>query len=64
MNSSRKKANSHALLQNCYSFFTLGFNMLTGKNGGDIINLIQDGYQQPLLSKLESGLGYLSRGKA
>jgi hypothetical protein len=33
----------HALLQICYNFFTLGFNMLTGKNGGDIINLIQGG---------------------
>ncbi len=34
---------SVALLQICYNFFTLGLDMLTGKNAGDIINLNSEG---------------------
>jgi hypothetical protein len=34
---------SIALLQICYNFFTLGLDMLTGKNAGDIINLNSEG---------------------
>lgn len=34
---------SRALLQYCYNFFTLGLDLLTGKNGGDIINLNSGG---------------------
>jgi len=37
--SGAKSCSRHALFQFCYSFFTLAFDMLTGKNGGDIINL-------------------------
>jgi len=48
----------------CYNFFTLEFNSLTGKNGGDIINLIQSGYVLSALDKLERRLGYNIRGQA
>lgn len=34
---------SIALLQICYILFTLGLDMLTGKNAGDIINLNSEG---------------------
>ncbi len=34
---------SIALLQNCYNFFTLDLDLLTGKNAGDIINLNSEG---------------------
>ena len=34
---------SIAMLQNCYNFFTLGLDLLTGKNAGDIINLNSGG---------------------
>ena len=36
-----------ALLQICYNFFTLGLDMLTGKNAGDIIDLTQRGVLCP-----------------
>jgi hypothetical protein len=35
----RGKMCSKALFQLCYIFFTLDFDLLTGKNRGDIINL-------------------------
>jgi len=36
-----------ALLQIYYNLFTLGLDMLTGKNAGDIINLNQRGVVCP-----------------
>lgn len=51
----------HALLHFCYSFFTLGFKMLTGKNGGDIINLIQDGRSVFVLDRFKK-VGLFKKG--
>ncbi|MGE5613631.1 MAG: hypothetical protein ACM3XR_04435 [Bacillota bacterium] len=39
------KKSSIALLQNYYNFFTLGLDMLTGKNAGDIIILNSEGVE-------------------
>jgi hypothetical protein len=47
----------NALLQICYNFFTLGLDMLTGKNAGDIINLNSEGRVMPLLDKVERQVG-------
>jgi hypothetical protein len=53
---------SIALLQICYIFFTLGMDMLTVKNAGDIINLNSGGQGMPLLKKVVRQAG-LSQGK-
>jgi hypothetical protein len=55
---------SIALLQICYIFFTLGMDMLTGKNAGDIINLNSEGQSLPLLMKVVRQAGLSQRGEA
>jgi hypothetical protein len=55
---------SIALLQICYNFFTLGMDMLTGKNAGDIINLNSGGHSMPLLMKVVRRAGLSYRGEA
>jgi hypothetical protein len=46
---------SIALLQICYIFFTLGMDMLTGKNAGDIINLNSEGMTCPSEGSCKAG---------
>jgi len=53
-----------ALLQICYNFFTLGLDMLTGKNAGDIINLNSEGCTLPLLMIVAGKVGLYQTGKA
>ena len=55
---------SIALLQICYNFFTLGLDMLTGKNAGDIINLNSEGCGLPLLDRVVRRVGLSLQGKA
>jgi hypothetical protein len=49
-----------ALFQLCYIFFTLGFDLLTGKNRGDIINL-NSGQAYAILALKQDVSGYQSR---
>lgn len=46
-----------ALLQNCYNFFTLGSDLLTGQIVGDIINLNSEGGSILFLSKVARPVG-------
>ena len=44
-------------MQYCYIFFTLGFDLLTGKIGGDIINLNSEGGRILFLSEVARRVG-------